>query len=628
MTKPSRYIIGVDLGTTNTAVCFVDTQSATPEVRVFEITQLIGAGEVAVRNQLPSFVYLAGSHEAAQWTLPWDSDREFAVGVFARTQGARVPNHLVASAKSWLCHGGVDREAAILPWGVEGDNKISPMEAQARILGHVREAWDDAHPQARMADQEVVLTVPASFDEAARELTSRAAEMAGVSRVVLLEEPQAAFYAWVDTHAANLRAQDLQPKDQLLVFDVGGGTTDFTLISVGKDGESFERTAVGDHLLLGGDNIDMTLAKQVEERLLTSSKDNKKLDLVQWHGLVHACRSAKEVLLGDTQREAAVVTVPGRGRKVIGGTRKGKVTRAELDQLVEEGFFPHVPRGALPSRKRGGFQEFGLPYATDAAISRHLAAFLQKHQVQRVDAVLFNGGAMTPDSLRSRVIALIGSWQSQPPRELHTAQPELAVAKGAAYYGLVRRGLGVRIRGGTPRAFYVGVEDADANKKMAICIAPKGLEEGSEFELDRLFDLVTNRPVGFRLYSSTSGKDQPGALVDPGDGDADATADGSDLLQLPPIVTVLRASSGRRVRSQVEVKLRIRITELGALELWCIESSPPDMQEPGRWRLTFDMRAGGAVSAQGAVADRLLEGLNSGLCKCFKLRSPPHWRGS
>lgn len=593
MSKP-RYIIGIDLGTTNTAVAFVDTRSADQAVQLFPVPQLVAPGELARRYQLPSFLYLTGEHDLtpAETALPWDNHRRLVVGELARTQGARVAGRMIASAKSWLCHSGVDRNAAILPWGAEDDvEKLSPVAASAMILRHIQEAWDQAHEgkdDALFIDQEVMVTVPASFDEAARELTLSATKSAGFENVVLLEEPQAAFYAWIESNSAGRRKDLLGSGSTILVFDIGGGTTDFTLIRVGEDGETFERTAVGDHLLLGGDNVDLTLAVAVERQL--SKKGGKKLDTLQWHGLVHACRMAKERLLGDDSLEEVPVTVAGRGSKLIGGSLKGSVTRAELEEILNEGFFPTVTASATPKAKASGLQEFGLPYAADPAITKHLASFLSRHGVPRVDAILFNGGAMTPASLRARVVEQIDSWFHHQPRELGNQRPEMAVAKGAAYYGLVRRGLGARIRGGTPRSFYVGVAVNGESRAQALCLAPKGLEEGSAVELERDFELVCNRPVSFKLYSSSTREDRPGDLADIGDGLADSSEDESDLLELPPIVTVVRA----RGRSKATVRLEVSVTELGALEIWCHDQGESDE----RWRLSFDMRAGGAAQKQ------------------------------
>ncbi len=609
---PARYLIGIDLGTTNSAVASVDTAAADPRVRVFEVPQLVAPGEVAPRRQLPSFVYLAGEIDLAphETSLPWrvvapvardiqaavSTELRPVVGELARNQGARMASRMIASAKSWLCHPGVDRQAAILPWGDSDGPKLSPVAAQALVLGHLRDAWDHAHPGAPMADQEVLVTVPASFDEAARELTLQAASKAGLPPVVLLEEPQAAFYAWIDARGATGH-KGLAPGERILVFDVGGGTTDFTLIEVDASGDGFTRTAVGDHLLLGGDNLDLTLAKLVEQRII--GKSGKKLDALQWHGLVHACRLAKETLLGDAPPEAAPIVVQSRGAKLIGGTLRDEVTRAELHQVLFDGFFPLVAKDAPLARGRGGLQEFGLPYASDPAVTRHLAAFLARHEATHVHAVLFNGGAMTPPSLRARVLAQIGQWQDGAPRELPTPMPEMAVAQGAACYGLVRRGLAARIKGGTPRAFYVGVEASgaghSAHARLAVCLAPPGLEDGARIQLARDFQLVTNRPVSFRLYSSSTRADQPGALVPIGDGQAETLDDGSDLLELPPIVSVLRA----RGRGEVTVRLEVHITELGALEIYCV-----DREATGEtWKLAFDMRSGGAAPTGKDAAD-------------------------
>lgn len=575
-----RFIVGIDLGTTNSAVAEVDTEAARVEVQTTAVLQLVAPGEVAGRNQIPSLIYLPGEHDlgAAETALPWNPEAHLVVGELARVQGARVASRLVSSAKSWLCHGGVDRDAAILPWGADSGQKLSPVAASAAVLEHVASAWQHRR-RAGLDSCEVVITVPASFDEAARDLTLAAAERAGLPEVVLLEEPQAAFYAWIDSHGGADRGRLLAAGDRVLVFDIGGGTTDFTLISVGADGETFERTAVGDHLLLGGDNVDLALAKLVEGRL-----DKKKLDPVQWHGLVGSCKRAKESMLSDGGPDAVTVTVAGRGSKLIGGTLSAEIARADLDAILIDGFFPEVAADAEPNRPRSGLQEFGLPYAADAAITRHLASFLRRHGASHIDAILFNGGAMTPQRLRARVVDQIAAWQGSPPRELANELPELAVARGAAYYGLVRRGLGARIRGGTPRVFYVGV--GRDRKELAVCVAPKGLEEGNRVELERDFELVTNRPVSFKLFSSTGRADQPGALVEVGDGLADMSADGSDLLELPPIVTVLRA----RGRSRVSVRLETRVTELGSLEIWCVDADSDE-----RWRLSFDIRGGGAA---------------------------------
>lgn len=625
-----RYLIGIDLGTTNTAVAYVDTNAGSA-LSVFEIPQLVAPGEVAARRQLPSFVYLAGEHDTAahELALPWapqgavtgkDGKQRIIVGELARSQGARLASRMISSAKSWLCHPAVDRTAPILPWGDAGDGvgpKLSPVAAQAAILSHVRAAWDHAHPGHPLAEQEVVLTVPASFDEVARELTVSAATAAGLPPVVLLEEPQAAFYAWLDDRR---RERTLSGGERVLVFDVGGGTTDFTLIDVSIEGE-LTRTAVGDHLLLGGDNVDLTLAKLVEARLLAAGTPGapgspRKIDALQWHALVHACRLAKEALLDEgavaAGRDAVPVVVQGRGSRLIAGTLRDEIRRDELERVLLDGFFPRVAATASPARGKGGLQEFGLPYAADPAITRHLSAFLARHprdgagasggedsagRAARIDRVLFNGGAMTPASLRQRVIDQLAAWQGEAPRELVSFAPELAVARGAAYYGLVRRGEASPIRGGTARTFYVGAtSDAAA---LAVCIAPKGLADGARTTLAHDFELVTNRPVSFRLFSSSSRADAAGALVPIGDGRADTLDDGSDLLELPPIVTVLRARGKSKVsaRGKVIVRLETHITELGQLELHCVERAAEAGAAVERWKLEFDMRKGGVSGA-------------------------------
>jgi molecular chaperone DnaK (HSP70) len=609
----ARYLVGIDLGTTNSAVAYVDASEAVPRVRPFPVPQLVAEGELGARPTLPSFLYLAGDVDLppAATRLPWDAGARTVVGELARAQGARVPGRLVASSKSWLCHAGVDRNAAILPWGSGEGPRLSPVDAGARILEHVARAWAHAGLPA-LGAEEVVVTVPASFDEVARELTLAAAARAGLAQVTLVEEPQAVFYAWLDGNDAARRRQALGPGERVLVCDIGGGTTDFTLIEVGADGDSFERSAVGDHLLLGGDNIDIALAHRVEARLLagagasgagatgagttlagtTPAAPTRRLDAVQWQGLVHACRLAKEQLLaGPGAPDAVPVTVAARGARLLAGLMRGELRRAEVEELVLGGFFPLVARDARPERARAGLSELGLPYAADAAITRHLAAFLARHGGPRVDAVLFNGGATKPAPVRARVLDQLAAWQGARPRELDNAAPDLAVAHGAAYYGLVRRGLGARIRGGAARAYYVGVDGG-----AAVCVLPRGAEEGTEEELAQDLVAVMNRPVSFKLYSSSSRSERPGALV------ANA-ATAPDLLELPPLVTVLRAPGQRQAR----VCVRVRLTELGTLELWCVAAGGDEAA--ARWRLTFDLRSGGAPAADGAALPENLEAL-------------------
>src|SRR3954470_17237126 len=429
----SRYIVGIDLGTTNCAAAYVDTKGRdrpTADIRTFEVPQLVAPGETAPRPMLPSFLYLPGPHELPPGAarLPWKDDAEGIVGEFARVQGARVPGHLVASAKSWLCHPGVDREAPILPWGAATNaRRVSPVEASADYLRHIRDAWDHQFarddPSRRLEHQEVVLTVPASFDEAARELTLLAAKQAGLTSLTLLEEPQAAFYCWIVSHQEGWQ-REVRGGELILVCDIGGGTTDFSLITVVETptGPGFRRVAVADHLMLVGDNIDLALAHRVEQKL-----GGAKLDAEQWSALQYACRTAKEKLLGDQPAERWPVTIAGRGSKIIGGSVQSELTRAEVQEIVLDGFFPRVGRAEDPARgAKLGLQEFGLPFVADPAIPRHLGAFLRRHRTEaigqgqaelladdrpaRPDAILFNGGALTPAIVRDRLIEVVTAW--------------------------------------------------------------------------------------------------------------------------------------------------------------------------------------------------------------------------
>jgi len=585
----ARHVVGIDLGTTNSAMAHVALDEAAPRIEVDAVAQLVGPGELAGRSTLPSFLYLAGEHELppGSFRLPWHPDdaARAAVGEFARAQGAQVPGRLVASAKSWLCHPRVDRLAPILPWGEAGapeGRRISPVDASAAYLGHLAGYWRSSTGRS-LADEDVILCVPASFDEVARELTVRAAEREGL-RPTLLEEPQAAFYSWLADHQATWQEQ-LSVGDVVLVFDVGGGTTDFSLIAVeaGPDGKAtFERTAVGDHLLLGGDNMDLALARRVEGRLVAQGS---RLDPHQFQQLVQACRVAKEKLLSDEGRASWTVTIAGRGAKLIGGSLRDELTRAEVEELVLDGFFPRVGADAAPSGRRTGIQEFGLPYAADPAITRHAAGFLRAHRA-RPTALLFNGGVMKSEGITTRVVEVLGSWWGAPPRVLANTQPDLAVARGAAYYGLARRGRGLKIAGGAARAYYVGVDTAQVapGQVTALCLTPRGLQEGASVTLtEHALELVTNRPVRFRLFSSSEREgDRAGQLQ---------TLPADALAELPPIYTVLRFA-----RSSQEVKLQVhlgaRLTELGTLELECVAVGTGNEQD--RWKLAFDLRAAGA----------------------------------
>ncbi|MFN8628130.1 MAG: Hsp70 family protein [Candidatus Binatia bacterium] len=598
-----RFVVGIDLGTTNSAAAYVDTAETARDVRQLTLPQLVSEGTLAARAALPSFLYIGGEHDVAPGSLglPWDPLRHFAVGEFARLQGARVPGRLVSSAKSWLCHGGVDRQAAILPWGAPADvPKLSPVEASARYLSHFREGWNRQFPDAPLEAQDVILTVPASFDEVARELTVEAAHRAGLPRVILLEEPQAAFYAWVQRHEAAL--DRLAGVNRILVVDIGGGTTDFSLIAVRHDGGrvSLERIAVGDHLLLGGDNIDVALARLLEPRL------GGKLDSQRWYALTSLCRGAKEVLLGPEPPPAVSVRLVGRGRTVVGGVASAQLARDEVEHLVLDGFFPLSPADALPRRlPRAGLQEWGLPFASEAEVSRHLAAFLRQHRADSVpdgedrpaaeawpDAVLFNGGALKPAILRDRLRTLLRRWSGREPAVLESVDLDLAVARGAAYYGLVRRGLGVRIRGGSARSYYLGIGPAEGlegttepeSRITALCLAPRGMQEGDEVEItEPALDVLANRAVSFPLFaSSTRPRERPGQLV---------LAEPESVTELPPIRTVLRFGKKLAART-IPVHVAARLTEVGTLEVWC-----RSLTTEHRWRLQFQLREHGAPLA-------------------------------
>ncbi|PKO82623.1 MAG: nucleotide-binding protein [Betaproteobacteria bacterium HGW-Betaproteobacteria-13] len=607
-----RYTIGIDLGTTHCALSYVDTATSDGEaaaLEVFSVPQLTGPGAVEAMPLLPSFVYLPHASELApgDLALPWTADQDFAVGAFARARGAGTPIRMVASAKSWLCHPGVDRRGPILPADApEEVARISPFDASVRYLEHLREAWNAAHPEAPFAEQDVTVTIPASFDPVARELTAEAAAAAGYTRLTLLEEPQAALYSWIQSSGGGWR-KDVKLGDIILVVDIGGGTTDLSLIAVvERDGQlEPHRVAVGDHILLGGDNMDLALAYGVVRKL---AEQGTRLDAWQTRALAHACRGAKEKLLAEPDVDAVALVVPSRGAKLIGGSVRTELTRSELDAVLLNGFFPQVSVSEHPQvRARAALTQLGLPYAQDAAITRHLAAFLtrqrdataalegfdtaQPHDASFLHptAVLFNGGVLKSGLLADRLLATLESWltaEGAPPaRLLGGADLDLAVARGAAYYGYVRRGRGVRIRGGTARAYYVAVESSmPAVPGMeppieALCLAPFGMEEGTEAALPaQEFGLVVGEPVRFRFFgSSVRRTDQVGTLLDMWSVD--------ELQELDEIEATLPAE-GRAAGEIVRVRLHARVTEAGTLEL---EALPVDGEQ--RWKVEFEVRA-------------------------------------
>jgi molecular chaperone DnaK (HSP70) len=599
----SRYVVGIDLGTTNSALAYVDAKDASedrpPVVRALAIPQVVGVGDVGERPVLPSFLYLPGEGEFAPGAigLPWAKAAR-VVGQFARDHGAKVPGRLVSSAKSWLSHGGVDRRGAILPWTAAPDvQRVSPVEASAAYLAHLRDAWNSQVAGKTAADrlenQDVLLTVPASFDAVARELTVEAARNAGLEHVTLLEEPQAAFYAWLAAQGDSWRKR-VKVGDRLLVCDVGGGTTDFTLIAVAEqDGDLIlTREAVGEHILLGGDNMDLALAHAVAATL-PGGMDG--LDPSQRVALTYSCRAAKEQLFSQPEKPSAPVAVLGRGSKVIGGSLKTQLTRETLSRVLLEGFFPACDAADQPARgRRMGLTEIGLPYASDPAITRHLARFLNRQGGSlhadggfvRPAAVLFNGGVFQARPLRDRLTEILSGWSGSPVPALEAAELDLAVAQGAAYYGMVRRGRGIRIRGGVPRAYYVGIEgSAPAVPGVppplkALCVVKHGMEEGTEADVPGpVFGLVVGEPAIFRFLSSTTRRDDAIGTV------LDRWAP-EELQELAPLETDLGAEGGRPGET-VPVRLHAHVTEVGTLDLWCHAT-----QGEGRWKLQYNVREG------------------------------------
>ena len=635
-----RYSLGIDLGTTHCALSWVDTEASDGETvvqGVLDVPQLTSPGAVQGQPLLPSFIYLPHESElaAGDLALPWASDQDFAVGEFARARGAATPIRLVASAKSWLGHTGVDRRGAILPAEAPPEvARISPVEASVRYLSHLRAAWNAQHPEAPFDAQDITVTIPASFDPAARELTAEAAQTAGFGSLTLLEEPQAALYSWIERSAGQWR-QDVRRGDVILVVDVGGGTTDLSLIAVLEQGGNLElqRIAVGDHILLGGDNMDLALAYGVARKL---AEQGTKLDAWQTRALAQACRAAKEALLTDPELAAVPVVVPSRGSKLIGGSVRTEVTRGEMVQTLLEGFFPPASASDLPqSRARSALTQLGLPYAQDAAVTRHLAAFLTRQRGATAEiegfadrtegdegdegltdaadsasflhptAVLFNGGVLKSHLIAERLLGILNGWLeaegAAPARLLGGADLDLAVARGAAYYGYVRRGSGVRIRGGTAQAYYVAVESSMPAIPgfeppiQALCLAPFGMEEGTDAGLPaQEFGLLVGEPVRLRFFgSSVRRQDAVGTLLD------DWASDELHELQeieanLPP--------HGRTAGDVVRVHLHARITETGTLELEALPVGS-DRSDPAtpRWKVEFNVRADApAGSAQRA----------------------------
>ena len=574
----SDFLVGIDLGTSNCAVAYIDPKSGSKAPVVdFPIIQAVRPSDIRAVPLLPSAIYLPHADELPQaaYALPWDPMPAHIVGEFGRWQGARVSSRLITSAKSWLSHSAVDRTASILPWSAPADvEKMSPVEASSRLLLHIRDAWNHAHPDAPMETVEVVITVPASFDEVARALTVTAARRAGFEKFTLLEEPQAAFYDFTAHHRGDLGAA-LEGVTLVLVVDVGGGTSDFTLVQVGRD-QSLRRIAVGDHLMLGGDNMDAAIGRRAEEQMTAGGR---KLSPTQWSELLQASRAAKESLLSSNAAETYHVSVLAEGGRLIGGSMSAKLSREEVERIVLDGFFTPCDPNDLPRRStRVALQEFGLPYAQDPAITRQLVGFLQTHAAAgRPDAILLNGGVFNSPAIASRLVEVISSWWpgASRIRVLEHDSLELAVARGAAWYGLVRRGMGRRIGGGAAHSFYVGLETKRGEEAQALCLIPRGQEEGETVELGgRTFNLSLGRPVQFPLFTATSDRiERSGEIVRITD----------DLHALPPIHTVLKSAEAKT--GQVPVHLRATLTEIGTLELWCVSEASNE-----QWRLEFELR--------------------------------------
>ncbi|TAM30037.1 MAG: molecular chaperone DnaK [Paraburkholderia sp.] len=635
------YLVGIDLGTSNTVVAYVEANSKANgkadggQIRVFDVDQLVGPGEVHARPLLPSARYhpAPGELAADDLRLPWSGAAttdsadateapQAVIGQFARTLGAQVPGRLVSSAKSWLSHASVDRLAPILPWGAPDDaRKVSPVAASASYLAHVRAAWNRRFPHAPLEEQDVVLTVPASFDDGARALTLEAARLAGLPALRLLEEPQAAFYDWLFHHRATLDAE-LAGTRLVLVCDVGGGTTDLTLIKVQvEDGKpQLTRIGVGNHLMLGGDNMDLALAHLVEAHLAAAQPGETRLSAASLSQLVERCRAAKEQLLDAAAPASVPVTLLGAGARLVGGARTTHLRREEVEQVVVDGFFPQTDARELPRRSRAALVEFGLPYAADPAITRHIAAFLDRFaapsrealgeasgqaqsdasgaaQAQSVpvpDTLLLNGGVFRAQALSARLADTLGNWRGQPLHILQNDQPDVAVARGAVAYALARSGEAPRIGGGSPRSYFLVLDDVRETPR-GVCLLPRGTQEAHEIHLaDRVFALRLGHPVQFHLVSTVADTAwQPGELADLSSG---------DFVRLPPLATVVQRA-GANAPGERAVRLTTSLTELGTLEVHCIATDDPSQ----RWLLEFQLRRsehGGETGDKAETAQR------------------------
>ncbi|UPQ88957.1 Hsp70 family protein [Vibrio sinaloensis] len=604
----ARFLVGIDLGTTNTVVayCEITQQLQQSEVHLFAIDQLIGPGEVVRKPLLPSFRYHPAKQQisAQDLTLPWENQpvpgdiSNVIIGEWARDLGAKVEGRQVSSAKSWLSHQGVDRRSDILPWAAAEDvDKVSPVIASASYLNHIRQAWNYRNPSDRLEDQDVVVTVPASFDEAARKLTLEAAKLAGLDRIILLEEPQAVCYDWYARHQKNA-AQQLHSLPLILVCDVGGGTTDLSLIEAKFDGAelSLDRIGVGEHLMLGGDNLDLALAHLAEQRFSQS----KKLNAASLTKLIQQTRQAKEHLLSSDAPEQVKITMLGSGSKLLGGTKSIGLTKQEVHQIALDGFFPLSDFSQQPDKRRSAVVEFGLPYVSDPAVSKHIAEFLHQHQPvchaalnqQQSDqpaipvAVLLNGGVFNSELVTQRVTQLLGNWRGEPVTVLDNPHPDWSVALGAVAYGKARRGAQLKIGGGAARSYFLHLQEKNKMGK-ALCLLAKGTDEGHEIRLSgRRFALTLGEPVRFNLLTTTHDllnnqvAIQNGVMVD---------IDPDQFTPLPPYIVTLEGQGGSlhaNQKERVEVQLACQLTEVGTLKMECVHLD----DESKRWALEFEVR--------------------------------------
>ncbi|WP_253650261.1 Hsp70 family protein [Vibrio sp. Y29_XK_CS5] len=609
-----RFLVGIDLGTTNTVVayCEITDNLEQSEISLFDIDQLIGPGEVVRKPLLPSFRYhpAVGQISPSDLTLPWENEpvagdiSNVIVGEWARELGAKVEGRQVSSAKSWLSHQAVDRSSDILPWaGAQDVDKVSPVIASASYLNHIRQAWNYRHPSNKLEDQDVVVTVPASFDETARKLTLEAAELAGLKKIVLLEEPQAVCYDWYARHQQTA-ADELKELPLILVCDVGGGTTDLSLIEASfssQDELALDRIGVGEHLMLGGDNLDLALAHLAESRLSQNKgEQSKKLTAASLTKLIQQTRKAKENLLSASAPEEVKITMLGSGSKLLGGTKSIGLSKQEVHQIALDGFFPLSDFSEVPDKRRSAVVEFGLPYVADPAVSKHVAEFLTQHQqVARAAlgieddkqnaipvGLLLNGGVFNSELVTERVTTLLSDWRGAPVTVLDNPHPDWSVALGAVAFGKARRGAQLKIGGGAARSYFLHLQEKNKMGK-ALCLLAKGTEEGHEIRLSgRRFSLTLGEPVRFNLLTSThdtltnNTAIQNGVMVD---------VDPDLFAPLPPYITTLEGEGAELQANQkerVEVQLACQLTEVGTLKMECVSAE----DDSKRWELEFEVR--------------------------------------